>query len=99
MVLSIVRGALVSYFEERKRTGVSYEGLCKSHGLDDDALYWMEQIDKKMRDSKELNDYGVDGDLVTCAVFYWTCVALNVCQSFAFFNFKNDLPSHRQGEG
>ena len=79
MVLATVRGALVSYFEERKRTGVSYEGLCRSHGLGEDALYWMEQVDKKMRDSKVLKEYDVDDELVTCAVFYWTCVALNVC--------------------
>ena len=78
MVLATVRGALASYFEERKRTGVSYEGLCRTHGLDDDALYWMEQVDKKMRDSKVLKEYDVDDELVTCAVFYWTCVALNV---------------------
>ena len=87
MALSTVRSALASYFEEKKRTGVSYEVLCKSHGLDEDALYWMEQVDKKARASEDLKEYDVDDELVTCAAFYWTCVALNV----SYYLFSRQL--------
>ncbi|KAL5490003.1 hypothetical protein ACEPAI_4836 [Sanghuangporus weigelae] len=78
LTLNTVQDALSSYLSRKRTENVSYQSLCQAHGLNEDALYWMEQVDKELRKSGELNDLEVDEETVLLMVFYWTCIALNI---------------------
>ncbi|EJD02164.1 uncharacterized protein FOMMEDRAFT_157362 [Fomitiporia mediterranea MF3/22] len=76
--LSTVRGAISGYLSRRHGKNISYQTLCRSHGLNEDSLYWMEEVDKELRKSEELDDLEVDDESIIYVVFYWTCIALNI---------------------
>ena len=76
--LSLVRKALSEYLMRKKRASPSYRDLCRLYRFNDDALYWMEEVDKEVRKGEELDQLEVDEDSIIYMVFYWTCVALNV---------------------
>ena len=82
--LSTVQGALSGYLSRRHGRNVTYKVLCHTHGLNDDALYWMEEVDKEVRKSRELKNLDADKEAVLYMVFYWTCIALNVSVTLLF---------------
>ena len=73
-----MRTALSDYLKKKERKSASYRDLCRDFRFNDDALYWMEEVDKEVRKSGDLNELDVDEDCVVYMVFYWTCIALNV---------------------
>ena len=83
--LSTVQGALSNFLTRRSGKGISYKSLCRSHGLSDDALYWMEEVDKEVRKSGELKEMDLEDETIMYMVFYWTCIALNVSLSLLKF--------------
>ncbi|KAI5122217.1 hypothetical protein M0805_002706 [Coniferiporia weirii] len=76
--LNTVRSALASYLKKKVQQSISYPVLCRNYGLNDDALYWMEEVEKELRKANVLDDLDVADETVTCMVFYWTCIALNI---------------------
>lgn len=76
--LLTVQGALLGYLSRKKYDSLSYKDLCREHSLNEDIVYWMEEVDKDLRKNEELNDIDVDEETVMYMVFYWTCIRLNV---------------------
>ena len=79
--LSTIRGALAGHLGQKRGLEDSYQALCDSYGLNEDALSWMEMVDKELHKSGELKSLEVDEESVMYMVFYWTCTALNVSSS------------------
>ncbi|KAH8117102.1 hypothetical protein DFH11DRAFT_1505462 [Phellopilus nigrolimitatus] len=76
--LNTVRTALSSYLQKQKARVISYQAFCRDYGLNEDALYWMEEVEKELRKSHAFEELDVDDDTVLYMVFYWTCIALNI---------------------
>lgn len=79
MVLNVTRAALAQSLTAQKDRSVSYESLARTYGLSSDVMYWIEEVDKKLRtNEEELEDLGVSEETIIYCVFYWTCIALHV---------------------
>lgn len=80
--LNTVRSALGGFLHKplKNSRDITFESLARNHGLSDEAIPWMEEVDKTVRRSGQLEAKGFDPDGagVRCLVFYWTCIALHV---------------------
>lgn len=52
--------------------------------MDDDALHWMNTVEKELEKTGKLEDTEVRLETVRCAVFHFTCNLLGVSLSFSF---------------
>lgn len=76
--LNTVRNALADQLDKRRNDRISYKGLCSQYGIDDTAVRWMEQVEKEARSGGHLSHVKTSKKNIICAVFYWTCIKLNV---------------------
>ncbi|MCW6179560.1 hypothetical protein L7U65_26890, partial [Klebsiella pneumoniae] len=66
--LSTVRAALQGYLTTRSAKETSFEGLARQHGVTNDAIYWMEEVEKAVKKSGGLEALHVDEGVVTCMI-------------------------------
>ena len=77
--MNTTRVALAEALKKRNTRAVSYSSLARKYGLNSDAMYWIEEVDKELRKKDDdLKELEVAEDSITYCVFYWTCIALHV---------------------
>lgn len=79
--LAVVRGVVASYLTEKSENEITPSSLARDYKLGKIVVYWMEQVEKALRESGEAEDLEVSEATLHCVVFYWTCTALHVSRS------------------
>jgi hypothetical protein len=83
--LVTVRNAIAEYLSEKHSDDVTPTSLVRSYGLDDKVIYWVEQVEKALKQSgraAELQaELDVDAATMYVVMFYWACTVLHVSLS------------------
>ena len=78
LTLATVRNAIATYLTQRTEKATTPTSLARSYHLDDNVVYWVEQVGNALRQSGEAEELDVDQSSLNCVMFYWTCTALHV---------------------
>lgn len=76
--LSTVRSALAAQLQIKRSRGLSYGRICERYGIRDDAVNLMQKVEKELRNGGYLSSVKTGRETILCAVFYWTCIKMNV---------------------